>query len=65
MIETKTLDDPIDVASLYLCSSFIPDCIAVLPWAEINVQYIFLRYLKLIKFNIYQKYFDNFTIQVL
>jgi len=65
VIETKTLDDPIDVAYLYVRSSFIPDCIAVLPWVEINVEYIFLRYLKLIKFNIYQKYFDNFTIQVL
>ena len=62
MIETKTLDDPMEVASLYLLSSFIPDCIAVLPWAEIKIEYIFLRYLKLIKFNTYQKYFDNFTV---
>ena len=50
---------------MYLWSSFIPDCIAVLPWAEIKIEYIFLRYLKLIKFNTYQKYFDNFTVQVL
>jgi hypothetical protein len=53
IIETNYLDDPFAVAYHYLSTNFVADCIAVLPWANIKRQYIFIRYLKLIKFNIY------------
>ena len=64
MIEGKVLDVPDQVALLYLKSSFIPDAIAVLPWVDLNPQYIFLRYLKLAKFNTYQGYFDEFVFEI-
>lgn len=62
VLETQTLDDPVQVAYMYLTGSFLPDTIAAIPWAEVNIKYIFLRYLKLIKFNNYQTYFDNLII---
>ena len=53
VIEGIEIDVPSQVAILYAKSSFITDIIAVLPWAEIDPHYIFFRYLKLMKFNIY------------
>lgn len=34
--------------------------IAVIPYSIINPNYIFLRYLKLLKYNIYLKYVEEF-----
>lgn len=45
---------------LYLKGNFLPDVIAVVPYSILNPHYIFLRYLKLLKYNIYFKYVEEF-----
>lgn len=42
-----------EVAETYLKGQFISDLIAALPWSIINPSVVFLRYLKLRKFNVY------------
>ena len=56
-----------DIFSQYLKGNFIIDVIAVIPYTMFNVYFIPLRYLKLIKFNIYLNYlqiyvFENFLV---
>jgi hypothetical protein len=65
VLEGKYFDDPDEVALMYSKNSFVPDFIAVLPWVNLAPNYIFLRYLKLAKFNIYQTYFDEFIYETL
>lgn len=61
--DVKEIKEPGDVAIRYIKGSFITDCIAVVPYSVINPKFIVLRYLKLLKFGIYQKYFDEFIIE--
>ena len=63
--EGKFLDAPEQVALLYIKKSLVPDVIAVLPWVDIAPNYIFMRYLKLAKFNDYQNHFDEFFCEFL
>lgn len=65
VIEGKFLNVPEQVALLYIKSSLVPDVIAVLPWVDIKPDWIFMRYLKLVKFNIYQNYFEQFISEIL
>jgi|TARA_B110001450_G_C17252055_1_gene331947 hypothetical protein len=51
------------VATNYISGQFVSDVIAVLPWSVLAPDYIFLRYLKLRKFAVYQGYFDEFVAQ--
>ena len=48
---------------MYIKGSFITDYIAVVPYSVINLKFIVLRYLKLLKLGNYQKYFDDFIIE--
>ena len=60
----KKIDDPKELFENYLKGSFITDCIAVFPYSVVKSQYIFLRYLKLIKFQTYLKYFEENLIEL-
>lgn len=55
--------NPRDIMWRYLKGNFIYDCIAVVPWSLINPIYIFLRFFKLLKYNIYLKYFETFIVE--
>ena len=58
IVDVKEIREPITVAVNYLRGSFFLDVIAVVPYSIYNPNYIFLRYLKLVKFTTYQKYFN-------
>ena len=60
---TNKRPNPREIFWGYLYGNFITDCIAVVPWSLINPVYIFLRYLKLLKYNIYLKYFEEFIVE--
>lgn len=42
----------------------MPDVVAVLPYSILYPPFIFLRYLKLLKFNTYLMYIEDFTIEI-
>jgi hypothetical protein len=63
--EGKFMDQPEQVAYQYIKNSLVPDIIAVLPWVDFAPNYIFMRFIKLLKFNIYQNYFDEFFVEFL
>lgn len=65
IVDVKEIREPITVALNYLKGSFFLDVIAVVPYSIYSPQYIFLRYLKLLKFSIYQKYFNQFIVEML
>ena len=46
----KKIDDPKELFSNYIRGSFVTDCVAVFPYSTVKSSFIFLRYLKLIKF---------------
>lgn len=48
----------------YLKGNFLTDLIAVLPYSILYRPLIFLRYLKLLKYNIYLMYFEDFIIEL-
>lgn len=48
----------------YLKGNFITDVIAVLPYSIILRPLIFLRYLKLLKYNVYFMYFEEFVTEL-
>ena len=52
-VDVKEIREPHIVAWSYIKGSFFLDVIAVIPYSIYNPQYIFLRYLKLLKFNTY------------
>ena len=52
-VDVKEIREPHIVAWNYVKRSFFYDLIAVVPYSIYNPQYIFLRYLKLLKFNTY------------
>ena len=56
----KQDQDPKQLAISYLKRNFITDVIAVIPYSIINRTYLFLRYLKLLKYSIYLKYVEEF-----
>ena len=60
---TNRRPNPREIMWQYLKGNFITDCIAVVPWSLINPILIFLRYLKLLKYNIYLKYFEDFIVE--
>jgi len=49
---------------MYLKGTFLPDCIAVFPYSAAYPQFVFLRYLKLLKIGEYKQYFNNFILDV-
>ena len=50
----------------YLKSTFIIDAIAVVPYVYMgHPEFLFLRYLKIIRITNYQKYFDDFLIEMM
>ena len=61
----KEHKDPIVVAKKYLKGTFVFDCIAVFPYNHYHPDYIFLRYLKLLKVREYQNYFNNYIYESL
>ena len=65
IVDVKEIREPLTVALNYLRGSFVLDVIAVVPYSIYNPKYIFLRYLKLLKFSIYQKYFNQFIVEML
>ena len=63
----KKVSNPLEIFSQYLKGNFIIDVVAVIPYTMFNVYLIPLRYLKLIKFNMYLNYlqiyvFENFLV---
>lgn len=66
MRETSNKHDqnPKELMLWYLKGNFIPDVIAVIPYNVLNPPYIFLRYLKLFKYNMYLKYVEE-SLEVL
>ena len=49
----------------YLRGNFLTDCIAVVPYSLFLPQFIFLRYLKLLKFNTYLSYIEDLITEYL
>lgn len=64
IVDVRRVKEPWAVAKHYIMGQFVSDLIAVLPWSVISPSYIFLRYLKLRKFAVYQGYFDEFVQQL-
>jgi hypothetical protein len=64
IIDVRLEKNPWNVAVSYVKGHFITDIIAVMPWSVIRPQFIFLRYLKLRKFGVYQAYFDEFLSEL-
>lgn len=46
----------------YLRGNLLTDIIAVIPYSMIYRPLIFLRYLKLLKYNVYLTYFEDFVL---
>ena len=46
----------------YIRGNFITDLIAVVPYSMIYRPLVFLRYIKLLKYNVYLAYFEDFVI---
>ena len=63
-MENQRIKEPWAVAKLYISGQFISDVIAVLPWSVLAPKWVFLRYLKLRKFAVYQGYFDEFVAKL-
>ena len=57
--------NPFRVFFAYVTGSFIPDVVAVIPYSMINPPFIFMRYLKLLKFNTYLMYIEDIIVEVL
>ena len=53
-----------EIASSYLKGNFITDIIAVIPYSLVMRPLIFLRYLKLLKYNTYLMYFEDFIVEL-
>ena len=64
IVDVRLIKDPIEVARIYIKGQLVSDLIAVLPWSVLKPKYIFLRFLKLRKFGIYQQYFDEFIAEM-
>lgn len=56
----KQEQNPKELVLKYIKGDFIPDVIAVIPYSIVKPPYIFLRYIKLFKYNIYIKYVEDF-----
>jgi len=63
IIDMKRVKNPWGVAKHYIMGQFVSDLIAVLPWSILAPHYIYLRLLKLRKFDVYQTYFDEMVAQ--
>lgn len=48
----------------YGWGNFLTDLIAVIPYSMIYRPLIFLRYIKLLKYNVYLTYFEDFVIEL-
>ena len=48
----------------YIRGSFLTDLIAFIPYSMIYRPLVFLRYIKLLKYNTYLAYFENFVIEL-
>ena len=48
----------------YFKGNFLTDMIAVIPYTHFLRPLIFLRYLKLLKYNVYLMYFEDFVIEL-
>ena len=48
----------------YVKGNFVTDLIAVLPYSMIYRPLIFFRYIKLLKYNVYLAYFEDFVIEL-
>jgi len=57
--------DPRALCVQYLKGNFITDVIAVCPYSVFYPNLIFLRYLKLLKYNMYLSYFEEFVVETL
>jgi hypothetical protein len=56
--------NPYRIFISYVTGNLIPDIVAVIPYAAIYPPFIFLRYLKLLKFNTYLLYFEEFIVEL-
>ena len=59
------IETPFKIGELYLKGNFLTDVIAVIPYSTFNPYMLFLRYLKLLKFNTYLKYLEEFYGEIL
>ena len=48
----------------YIKGDFLTDMIAVIPYSNIYRPLVFLRYIKLLKYNTYLTYFEDFVIEL-
>ena len=61
----QLVETPFKLGELYLKGNFVADVIAVIPYSAFNPYLLFFRYLKLLKFNTYLKYFEEFYAEIL
>jgi hypothetical protein len=61
-LEHRELRLPQDIATNYLCTNFVIDVVALLPYYSINKSYIFIRLIKIKHWKKIEKYFDDFFI---
>jgi hypothetical protein len=51
--------NPLLIFNKYIRGNFVTDCIAIIPYSFFYPTLIFLRYLKLLKFNTYLGYIED------
>jgi len=64
-VDVRQVNDIFDVSRNYITGMFLQDVIAVIPWSFIRPQLIFLRYLKMRKFGVYQSYIDEILSEMI
>ena len=64
-VDVRQVNDIIDVSKNYITGMFVQDCVAAVPWSLIKPQLIFLRYLKMRRFGVYQTYIDDILSELI
>ena len=59
----KKIKNTKNIMIRYLSGNFVPDVVAVIPYSVVYPKLIFLRYLKLLKYQIYFFYVEEFVVE--
>ena len=57
--------DPVKISKNYIKSFFVFDLVAITPWAVLKPQYIFLRYIKLVKIHEFKRDFSKLILAMI
>ena len=62
-VRKRAQQDPFEIFTNYVKGNFVVDLIAVVPYSIVYPPFMILRYLKLLKFNTYLMYFEEFVFE--